>query len=169
MAAESLTQTIVKERLDYDPDTGVVRWKVSPARRVKIGDVAGYMSNTGYINIEIFSKAYRLHRVIWLMVYGSFPDHVIDHINGNRSDNRLVNLRAATNKQNGENQCLQVNNSSGFRGVSWHSSTNKWQARVCHHRSSYYLGTFDTAEEAARVVKGARDLLFTHHHTEHSA
>jgi len=156
-----ITQERLKELLHYDPDTGVFRWKVNRGG-VKAGDVAGSIDGHGYLRIRMDGKIYSAHRLAWLYVYGEFPPNLIDHINGVITDNRISNLRPASRKQNGENLSLRPKNISGYRGVYWHKRLRKWRATVRHSYREYYLGYFDTAEEAAAMAKGARDLLFTH-------
>ena len=168
MTDKILTQDRLKELLNYDPETGVFTWRVC-RYCVQAGETAGYLNPNGYIYIKIDGKDYRLHRLVWLYVHGIIPKQQLDHINGNRSDNRLVNLRVVTNKQNCENRKQQANNTSGYRGVHWNASANKWVARIRHHGKRHHVGVFDTAEEAGRAAKAARDMLFTHHKTEYAA
>ena len=93
--AETLTQEYLKSILDYDLDTGIFTWKINKAKRTKIGDIAGWSYN-GYREIEINDKKYKAHRLAWLYVYGEMPNKLIDHIDGNRSNNKISNLREAT-------------------------------------------------------------------------
>lgn len=163
-----LTQRRVKEILDYDPDTGVFTRKISN-RSDRVGKEPGSRNTKGYIQIRIDGKLQVAHRLAWLYVYGVLPVDQLDHINGDKTDNRITNLREVTNKQNQENIPLQINNTSGYRGVSYVSNYGKYRAYVCHHLTTYNLGYFDTPEEAAVAAKRGRDSLFTHHHTEYSS
>ena len=141
-----LTQERLKELLDYDPETGVFVRKASRGT-AKAGSVAGCMYNTGYIMIRIDSKDYTAHRLAWLYVYGCWPTNQIDHINRVKDDNRLCNLREATQSENNWNVGKYKNNKSGLTGVSWHNSTKKWQAQISVNGKLIYLGLFDTPEE----------------------
>ena len=101
----------------YDPDTGVITWKVDSGRygRIKAGTVAGSLkSKNGYIEIHLKGKAYKAHRVAWLLHYGSWPSEQVDHINRNRSDNRAANLRACSASDNMFNKNIYKSNSSGI-------------------------------------------------------
>lgn len=144
-----INQSYLKEMLEYNQDTGVLSWKVSPARRVKVGDAVGYITNEGYIGITIKSKTYRAHRIIWMYVYGGFPQKQIDHINGDRSDNRLCNLRLATSSDNAKNRKITSKNTSGFKGVSFRKANKKWYAQCQANGIIHHLGYFDTAETAS--------------------
>lgn len=146
-------QSYVRKMLNYDEDTGVLSWKVSPARRVKVGDVVGYINSDGYVGISIKNNTYRAHRIIWMYVYGEFPSKDIDHINGNRSDNRLFNLRLASSSDNAKNRKITSKNTSGFKGVSYHKTKKKWCAQCQSNGKSHYLGQFDTAEKASAAYQ----------------
>lgn len=103
--------------LTYDKDTGVFRRNTSSGGQ-EIGSIAGTISKYGYIRIRIKNKAYFAHRLAWLYEYGVWPENEIDHINGEKSDNRLINLREASRSGNNHNKNIK-NSASGVKGVSW--------------------------------------------------
>lgn len=165
-----LTQERIKQLLSYDPDTGVLTWRVKRRGHNIVGGRAGCANGAnGYRVIKVDGKVYLEHRLVWFYITGQWPERDIDHVNGDRRDNRLVNLRVATRKQNLENQKLHRDNSTGYRGVTLDKRTGRYVARIIHHRKGYHIGVFDTAEEAGLAAKKARDNLFTHHQTNHSA
>ncbi|MEI7998669.1 MAG: HNH endonuclease [Candidatus Omnitrophota bacterium] len=153
-----ITQEQLKEILHYDPETGSFTWAKS-GRRIKIGKVAGGLEKGGYIRIRIFGKMYFAHRLAWLYMTGSFPPELIDHDNGNPSDNRFVNLREATRSENQANRGKTKANASGFKGVYWDKKAKKWKAQIGFESKTKYLGLFDTKEEAHDVYKKAADNL----------
>lgn len=113
-----LTQDYIKSILNYCHETGVFSWSAK-RRSVKIGKQAGKGSDSvSYKYITIDGKKYACHRLAWLYVYGSMPIEQIDHRNGIKSDNRIGNLRIASNEQNGRNRAANINNSTGVKGVS---------------------------------------------------
>lgn len=156
------------ELLVYDSLTGVFTDRINRAR-ARAGNVAGCLNNCGYTVIRIDGKLILAHRLSWLWVHGEWPTGDIDHINGVRTDNRIVNLRHVTRKQNLENQSLRLQNTSGHRGVSWDTERLLWVAQVHHNRKHYFAGRFASVEDAAAAAKAKRDALFTHHLTEYSA
>lgn len=125
-----ITQEQLKLILNYDPETGEFNWLVKPRNRASIGGVAGHLRKNGYREISIKGKKYYAHRLAWLYMTGSWPKEHIDHINGNPSDNRFCNLREATRSQNMHNQGVCSNNTSGYKGVCWHKSNQKWEACI---------------------------------------
>ena len=134
----------LRDALDYDPDTGIFRWRISTNRRIVIGSIAGCLFR-GVIQIKFDGGCYRAHRLARLHVYGHWPKQQIDHKNGNPADNRISNLRdvsAVVNRQNIHRP--QRRNKLGLLGVSVCSNSNKFRARVGHD----YLGIFDTPQEA---------------------
>lgn len=138
----------VQELLHYDSDTGEFFWKAKPA---------GHRRKTGYISIHIDGREVKAHQLAWFMTHGTWPETMIDHINGDPSDNRIENLRDASAKLNSENQRrARAQNQAKMLGVSWHAKNAKWQASIYANGKSNYLGTFDTPEEAHRVYLEAK-------------
>jgi hypothetical protein len=126
------------------------------------GDIAGSISKTtGYRQIQINKKCYKEHRLAWLYVHGTLPTNHIDHINGNKHDNRIDNLREATHSENHQNRCTQHNNTSGFTGVVWHKRENKWQSRISIDGVRVQLGYFNTPYEAHLAYLKAKAELHT--------
>lgn len=138
----------LRKLLNYNPETGMFTWLVPTSNRVKVLDTAGSPSN-GYIVLRVKGRNYRAHRLVWLYVYGRWPTSLIDHINGVRNDNRLANLREATNAENMVNIGKQRNNTSGFKGVSLHKASGKWSAYCKINYKKHHLGLFNTPEEAS--------------------
>ncbi len=140
--------------LDYNPETGILVWKIRPAHRVMIGDIAGSVdSSTRYLQIRIKGVLYYSHRLIWKIVTGKDPVGEIDHENGNRQDNRFQNLRDASKHINSKNKCIPSNNYSGVIGVTWHQQGLKWCAAITENREKEHLGLFDNIEDAAAARK----------------
>jgi hypothetical protein len=132
--------------LDYDPLTGVFVWRESKGRAKK-GSVAGSLRPDGYLKVVIDGQQYLLHRLAWFYVYGVWPSETVDHKDTNRQNNAIENLREATYQQNNCNKLNEMG-ASGFKGVSWHSCSRKWMARIKSFRKTVYLGIFDTPEQA---------------------
>ena len=155
-----LTQEQLQELLHYDHDTGIFT-NLKSRGAVKIGSVAaGYKNPNGYIYIAIDYKRYLAHRLAWLYVHGNFPVNQIDHINEVKDDNRIVNLRLATDLENKHNQSSpRTNNTSGYLGVGWYKPYGKWQALIQVNGRRKHLGCFDTAEEASEAYLTAKRKL----------
>ena len=152
-----ITQSELKEKLNYDQETGIFTWKVKSSNRIKIGNVAGSIGNFGYVIITIDKKHYVAHRLAWLYVNNILPTKDIDHINGNRADNRIENLREATRSENSCNSKLRSNNVSGIKGISWHNAAKKWEASINVNGIKKYLGIFDSKDLAELVITEARN------------
>ena len=163
-----LTQEYIRNILDYDHNTGIVKWKIAKSR-MKPGEIAGYKTsykgNKSYLVISVDNKKYKLHRIIWLYVYGVFPSKTIDHINGDGCDNRISNIRDVDMRTNSLNRKLQSDNSSGIHGVSWHINHKKWQVAIYDSSGYKYLGRFDNIFDAACARKASE--LVNNYHPNH--
>lgn len=127
-------------------------WRESPANRCAAGSIAGSLTKVGYIDVEYKGRRYLAHRIIWEMHNGEIPEKIqIDHIDGNKSNNKLSNLRLATPQQNQRNRGAYANNTSGFKGVCWDKGNSKWRASYRLNHKTIYIGTYDTAEEASET------------------
>jgi len=148
----SISNEELSRLLSYDVKSGIFNWKIKMSNyRGQPGDVAGSIQMDGYVHIMISGKAYKAHRLAWQYYYGEFPDGEIDHINGERGDNRISNLRVCTRAQNGANLRTPKNNSSGYKGVCWNKRAGKWRARISQNDKRKFLGYYDSAEIAAIV------------------
>ena len=154
-----ITQDDLKSILEYDPDTGVFKWLISVSRNVKAGDVAGW-NGAGYIRISIKGKPYLAHRLAWLYFYGNIPESFIDHINMIPSDNRIQNLRLATNAQNMLNVSRVKKNKLGVRGVYYANHVKKYGAIAVFKGKHHFLGYYEKIESASAAYK---DFAKAHH------
>jgi HNH endonuclease/AP2 domain len=149
------TQSELRGLFEYEPDTGVLRRRVTTNSRSRAGDVVGSKSN-GYLQVYISDSTYLVHIIVWIYTYGNRPIE-IDHKNGNKSDNRLCNLRECTSSQNKQNVGKRVDSVSGHKGVSFHIPSNKWIAHIRIDGKIKHLGLFYTREQAARAyIKAAK-------------
>lgn len=168
-----LTQAQANELINYDSETGSFTWKPrGPAhfsgngeytaeRLAKVwntkfsGTDAGTVLPTGYLHINVDKHRILAHRLAWLIMYGSFPAAQIDHINGCRTDNRISNLREATETINSQNRRLQGHNTSGVVGVSYCSRKNRWRANIVIGRKQKHLGYFYLFDDAVKAREEA--------------
>lgn len=151
-----LTQKRLKKLLEYDPDTGIFRWRVRHRATIPEDRIAGCVSMpSGYRVISVDDVSYREHRLAWLYVYGKWPDVPLDHINQDQVDNRISNLREATPQENQRNKRLPPNNTSGHVGVSRNDNGKRWIARIGVDDKIIRLGTFDSREDAITARKEA--------------
>jgi len=156
----TITGDLVRKTFHYDPETGLLTWKVRPNRRIKIGSIAGSSNWNGYILVSVNNKRLRAHRVIWMYVYDKWPDYDVDHINGVPHDNRLQNLRDVSTARNIQNQRRpQKRNKCGYLGVSLCPLTKKWRARICTNGKHVLIGRFQTPELASQAYWKAKSEL----------
>lgn len=154
-----MTQEQLKKILSYDPETGIFHWKIKPSKRFPAGMQAGSLVN-GYIRIHTNGRQYGAHRLAWLYVHGVEPEHQIDHINGNPSDNRIANLRQATALENSQNiRKPQKNNTHGTLGITYDPNKKLWRARIGINGTRQYIGKFKSQEEAAQAYLQAKRSL----------
>ena len=159
-----ITQKEIKEMLSYNPNTGCFIWMVSRGS-AKVGDAAGGINGKGYFQIRVKGKIYLSHRLAWMITHGKFPEYDTDHINHDRADNRIVNLREVTRQENMKNASLYKTNTSGCCGISWFKSDGKWMAYIKLNGKDAYLGLFTDKFEAICARKSAEN---THgYHANH--
>jgi len=154
---EKLTQKRLKELLDYYPDIGEFFWLVD-RKGTRAGNIAGF-NKGGYTQIGIEGSIFYAHRLAWLYVYGYFPENGIDHINRNKSDNRICNLREVSRSCNLRNTGNKKNNTSSIKGVSWHKPTKRWHSQIGLNRKVYNLGYYHSFDEAVYVRLAAEQCL----------
>lgn len=155
-----LTADRLRDLMLYDQETGFLRWKRNPPRATKDG-AAGRLDNDGYRRVRVDRRDYVAHRLAWLYVHGEWPAHQIDHINGDKTDNRLANLRDVPHAINVQNirRAATGKKSCSLLGAFKHRQTNRWQARIRLKGKVISLGYFDTPEQAnAAYVEGKRRL-----------
>jgi hypothetical protein len=150
----------------YNPETGVVAWKIARNNRVKIDEEAGSLNTFGYRRVYLFGKCYYTHRLAWFLYYGDWPEELIDHINGDPSDNRISNLREASSVQNSLNRKRSIRNTSGVKGITWHKRDKRWQAILERNNRTIFIGYFKSLLDAKRAVEKRRlelDNEFSNH------
>jgi len=151
---DALSQDLLKDLLRYNPETGEFRWAIVK-RGCGFGKIAGFRARKDYRRIRINGEPYQAHRLAWLYMYGDWPIDQLDHINGNKDDNRIINLRSVSHLENHRNQKLRSTNTSGVMGVSWHKPASKWQAQVKVKGESIHLGSFSEFADAVAARQEA--------------
>ena len=149
---------MLRSLVSYEPETGVFRWRQDHKnlKWIKAGDEVGKDARKGgYRCTSINKKQYYQHRLVWLYVHGEWPLHQVDHINGDKADNRLCNLRLATKNENAQNIKKLKNNSSGVVGAYRHWS-GRWYSSIMVNGKAKYLGSFGSAEEAGKAYSEAK-------------
>jgi hypothetical protein len=145
----NLTQERVQELFAYNPEDGILRTKtIRQGSNSYIGQPIGTLTNYGYLCVTIDTKRYQLHRVIWLYVYGYIPKEDLDHIDGNRTNNRLFNLREANRQDNLKNTAVHRDSSTSILGVNWDKRKSKWRATIYVNKKQEHLGYFKEIQEA---------------------
>lgn len=165
-----VTQSRLKHLCDYDPATGLLFWKrreeneiwVASWNLMHAGKPVGHLSKHGYLSTSVDNHKYQVHRLVWLFIRGQHPSDFIDHINGDRKDNRIQNLRIAPMLVNGKNQALRSNNKSGVMGVSWSSRRKQWSAQIMVAGKTIHLG-FHSTLDGARAAREAANRKYNFH------
>lgn len=163
----AITAEYVRARLDYDPETGIFRWRLRTERHQHdkgwntkyAGTIAGTLNAHGYIIIVLDGEKIGAHRLAWLHVHGEWPPRQIDHVDTDTANNAIENLRLATTSQNGCNAPKKRNNMSGVKGVHWDASRQKWMASICANGERKNLGRFDDIDDAAAAYAEAAHRL----------
>jgi hypothetical protein len=158
MPKKQPTAARLRELLDYDPATGIFKWKKRPCIRscVRPGDEAGFTGPRGYSVIQIDGCQIMSHRLAWLHFYGSFPRDTVDHIDRNKSNNAISNLREASISEQRGNLSPSKTQTDGFRGIYWDPKRKSWQAR----QAKRFLGRFREMHDAVRAFDEAAKLYY---------
>lgn len=163
----------LREAIDYDPQTGVMVWRVRPSShfnakaqsaeliaarinsRLSGKPALNSVDSKGYLFGGFDGRLLRQHRAAFAICFGCWPQDEVDHINGDRTDNRIANLRAASHRENGVNAKMGTHNTSGRIGVYWRTDRGRWQARIHSRGTTHALGTFANFDDAALARKEA--------------
>lgn len=150
----------LRQRFRYDPETGKLYWRECSARSKRwnaryAGTEARAEHNEGYIRVSVDGTRYLAHRLVWCVHYGEWPEGQIDHINHDRVDNRLENLRVVNNTENSRNASLSRRNTSGTVGVCWDARRERWVARIMVDRREVFLGYFKDYQSAVAAREKA--------------
>jgi hypothetical protein len=156
MDSNILTQEYVQEIFKYKD--GELFWKIKKGR-IKPDDKAGCNDAAGYKVLGLNQKIYKLHRIIFLYHYGYLPKE-IDHIDNNKSNNLIENLREATRSNNARNIKLRKNNTSGVKNVIWNKQRNKWEINLWFNGKRIYFGWYDDLNKAAKIAEKARNKYY---------
>jgi hypothetical protein len=151
---DDLTADFVREVFDYDPHTGAIKWRVKYSRKVNAGMPAGYLDSGRYVRIRIKGRAYAAHRIAFLYMHGRWPTEFLDHVNGDKTDNRLVNLRECSSAQNNSNRPYTRPTRAGVKGVRL-TPNGSYEARISANGRRIYLGKYDDAESAKAAYQSA--------------
>jgi hypothetical protein len=157
---------LLLEYLEYCPDTGRLLWR--ERARERFSTLRGYATwnsryagkeagtpFTGYISISIHKNRILAHRIAWAMYFGEWPEADIDHINGDRRDNRIKNLRSVSRGENRKNSAMHSRNTSGVSGVDWFKPAQLWRARIHDDGKEITLGYFKDMDSAVAARKAA--------------
>ena len=141
-----ITQKELKELLEYDENTGVFTWLCDSGSKKVKNKIAGNINNKQYVVIKINRKNYKAHRLAWLYINGEWPKNQIDHINGIRDDNRIINLRNVTKRENQQNR--KEHRKGNLVGATFNKTANKWQSQIQINGKQKFLGLYNTELEA---------------------
>jgi len=174
-AGQQPSVSVLDDLLRYDCQTGKLYWRLRPRHYFAGKTSAGIWNNRyagreaftaigthGYRRGRIFDRAYGAHRIAWAIFYGKWPDGNIDHINGDPSDNSIMNLRVVDAVENARNSKIPAHNTSGTIGVSWHKRCRKWAAHITLHQKKKHLGLFIEKSDAIAARMSA-NLTFGFH------
>lgn len=144
----------IKDWIHYDPEIGECRWKRSPATNLPEGSLAGGLDKSkGYIRVKFSRSTYYIHRIAWYLYYDEDPPQDLDHINGIRTDNRIVNLRSLTRDQNCSHRTvLNSNNTSGICGVYWHKRDSCWVVSIRKDKKSLFYAQCNLFQDAEALM-----------------
>lgn len=156
-----ISQERLRELLDYNPDTGILTRKVRTSNRIMIGDPLGSLRPDGYLQATVGGKLELVHRIVFMFLFGYLPDEV-DHINGVHTDNRALNLRAATKTTNQHNRRVRKDSASGVKNVQFNKDAQAWRVRIRDGNKRHFIGDFKDLDEACLAATVAAEK----HHKE---
>ena len=164
---KKLTQKLLKELLTYNPKTGDLIWKKRPLEFFTncdnphlqktswntkyAGNIAGSLGQNGYLYTRVIDTHYLVHRLVWLLVHGYTPEKGLDHIDRDKLNNRVENLREVSQSCNMRNKSIQSNNKSGVTGVSWSEERGKWQVYIKSNTVTVGIGRYINFDEAVKA------------------
>jgi len=154
MADQDITKEILNFLFDYK--NGELYWNFSLSCKSPKGTIAGSIKGDGYRRIGLNKKVYLAHRLIYMMFHGYMPE-IVDHIDGNKLNNKIENLRSATKSQNCQNQKLPINNVSGYKNVRWNKTKAKWCVNLRLNYKDIHIGYYKDIELADLVAQEARE------------
>ena len=152
-----LTQSRLQELVSYDQKTGIFH-RLLPVSNILAGPIHAKPNKIGYTRMHVDGRLYYLHRLAWLYVYGVWPVE-IDHIDGNKANNKLSNLRDVSHAQNMQNMSKKSKAASGLKGAYFHPDCKMWQAKIRYQNKTKSLGYFKTPEEASAMYLQAKSNL----------
>lgn len=152
---QALTHPYLLSILDYNSETGIFTWKKRMSSKAMPGDKAGCVKSTGYMMVRINGHYYYLHRLAWFYHYQEWPTQQIDHIDQNKQNNAISNLRNVDQYTNMSNRPTMQNNNSGVTGVCYCNTTSKWKAYINRNGKRVNLGTFLDRDFAIKARKEA--------------
>lgn len=150
----------ITAQVSYDPETGQFVRLVNRPNSPAGTNAAKKLDTHGYPIVRVCGREFRAHRLAWIIARGNWPAADIDHINRNRTDNRIANLREATRRENLGNSSLSSHNTSGIKGVHLYKATGRWSAYINVHGKRKHLGYFDTCELAGAAYREAAKVTF---------
>ena len=161
------TPEILRQLLDYNPETGLLFWKIRPRNyfsgsraeaefkrwngRYANKQAFTTLDSSGYYQGHIFGRAYLAHIIIWAIQTGEWPTFPVDHKDTNRTNNKYVNLRPSSTSLNAKNRRKDPRNKSGVTGVNWYKPSNKWRAQAVINGKNTHLGLFTNLADAAEA------------------
>jgi hypothetical protein len=148
MIKNKITLSEISESIGYCPKTGIFKWKKPTSNSISVGRLAGTKNNNGYVRLRFKKKYYSCHHLAWLFSSGNFPDSQIDHINGVRCDNRILNLRLCSPTENQFNRGAQKNNKLGHKNIFFLKKKNRFCVRIYKHKKLQYVRSFKTLNDA---------------------
>lgn len=148
-------QKVLQRVFNYCPETGVFTWRTSLGGRSSVGQEVGWLHRSGYVYIGLHGQSHKAHRLAWKYVYGKDPNGLIDHIDRDKTNNRIANLRIVSDGESNQNKATYRNNRSGHKGVGWYARRKAWRVRIQHDKRVILVGFFPTIEHAIAARNAA--------------